>query len=165
MKLTLAAAAAVLTAAALSVPVAQAETPDERFFSLLASRGWTVEPEYRDGFVHNAHVNCEDLRLGYSWEQIRGAIMEHAPAATIENAELFLFASVTVYCPEFLPEQKPTNPTPVPVPEASAPKQAPKSSYYPNCAAARAAGVTPIYRGEPGYSSKLDRDGNGIACE
>jgi len=40
-----------------------------------------------------------------------------------------------------------------------------QSSYYANCTAARAAGVTPIYRGEPGYSSKLDRDGDGVACE
>ena len=39
------------------------------------------------------------------------------------------------------------------------------SASYPNCDAARAAGVAPIHRGEPGYSSKLDRDGDGIACE
>lgn len=37
--------------------------------------------------------------------------------------------------------------------------------YYKNCAAARAAGVTPLYAGYPGYSSKLDRDGDGVACE
>ncbi len=41
------------------------------------------------------------------------------------------------------------------------------SVYYPNCAAARAAGVAPMQRGDPGYSTKLDRDrdGDGIACE
>jgi hypothetical protein len=27
------------------------------------------------------------------------------------------------------------------------------------------AGAAPIHRGDPGYSSKLDRDGDGIACE
>ncbi|MBM4542954.1 hypothetical protein GS463_28750 [Rhodococcus hoagii] len=37
--------------------------------------------------------------------------------------------------------------------------------YYANCAAARAAGAAPIYAGQPGYSSKLDRDNDGIACE
>ncbi|GAA3963215.1 GmrSD restriction endonuclease domain-containing protein [Gordonia caeni] len=42
--------------------------------------------------------------------------------------------------------------------------QAPQRSYN-NCSEARAAGVTPIYRGQPGYSPKLDRDGDGIACE
>jgi hypothetical protein len=38
-------------------------------------------------------------------------------------------------------------------------------AYYPNCAAARAAGVAPIYAGEPGYREELDGDGDGIACE
>ena len=36
---------------------------------------------------------------------------------------------------------------------------------YPNCAAARAAGAAPLYRGQPGYAPKLDRDGDGVACE
>lgn len=39
------------------------------------------------------------------------------------------------------------------------------SAYYPNCAAARAAGVAPLRVGDPGYRSGLDRDGDGIACE
>ncbi|MFC9976858.1 excalibur calcium-binding domain-containing protein [Spirillospora sp. NPDC127200] len=39
------------------------------------------------------------------------------------------------------------------------------SAYYPNCAAARAAGAAPLRRGDPGYSRKLDRDGDGVACE
>lgn len=38
-------------------------------------------------------------------------------------------------------------------------------TFYPNCAAARAAGAAPIYRGEPGYGTHLDRDGDGKACE
>lgn len=37
--------------------------------------------------------------------------------------------------------------------------------YYPNCAAARAAGAAPLRRGDPGYRAGLDRDGDGIACE
>lgn len=37
--------------------------------------------------------------------------------------------------------------------------------YYPNCDAARRAGVTPILRGQPGYGAHLDRDGDGKACE
>ncbi|MGO4441153.1 excalibur calcium-binding domain-containing protein [Rhizobium sp. RAF56] len=39
------------------------------------------------------------------------------------------------------------------------------SVYYRNCSAARAAGAAPIRKGEPGYAPKLDRDGDGIACE
>lgn len=37
--------------------------------------------------------------------------------------------------------------------------------YYASCAQARAAGAAPIMAGEAGYSRRLDRDGDGIACE
>jgi len=37
--------------------------------------------------------------------------------------------------------------------------------YFPNCAAARAAGAAPIYAGQPGYRRGLDADSDGIACE
>ncbi|WP_264571575.1 MULTISPECIES: excalibur calcium-binding domain-containing protein [unclassified Sphingobium] len=37
--------------------------------------------------------------------------------------------------------------------------------YYPNCSAARAAGAAPVYRGQPGYGTHLDRDGDGKGCE
>jgi competence protein ComEC len=37
--------------------------------------------------------------------------------------------------------------------------------YYQNCTAAKAAGVTPLHEGDPGYRSALDRDHDGVACE
>ena len=37
--------------------------------------------------------------------------------------------------------------------------------YYRNCSAARAAGAAPVYRGQPGYASHLDRDNDGVGCE
>ena len=39
------------------------------------------------------------------------------------------------------------------------------TTYLPNCAAARAAGVAPIFAGQPGYRPGLDGDGDGVACE
>lgn len=39
------------------------------------------------------------------------------------------------------------------------------STYYENCDAARAAGAAPVYSGDPGYGSHLDRDGDGVGCE
>jgi hypothetical protein len=36
---------------------------------------------------------------------------------------------------------------------------------YANCAAVRAAGRAPIRAGQPGYSRKLDADGDGVGCE
>ena len=39
------------------------------------------------------------------------------------------------------------------------------SVHFKSCKAAKAAGYSDIKKGEPGYSSNLDRDGDGIACE
>ncbi|MBP2159585.1 hypothetical protein J2X24_002152 [Asticcacaulis solisilvae] len=39
------------------------------------------------------------------------------------------------------------------------------SVYYANCSEARAVGAAPLKRGEPGYRPKMDRDGDGVACE
>ena len=59
--------------------------------------------------------------------------------------------------------EHPTEPARVAEP---APLAAPASvSWFPNCTAARAAGYSRMHRGEPGYSAKLDRDGDGVACE
>lgn len=60
---------------------------------------------------------------------------------------------------------------------ASKPEEQPKKSeetntqsnensvVYENCTQVRKAGKAPIRQGEPGYSSKLDKDGDGIACD
>ena len=56
-----------------------------------------------------------------------------------------------------LPAGQPA-PQPVPAPAAGV-------IYYANCTAVRAAGAAPIHRGDPGYASRLDRDGDGIGCE
>lgn len=37
--------------------------------------------------------------------------------------------------------------------------------YFAGCDEARAAGVAPIYVGQPGYREGMDGDGDGIACE
>lgn len=39
------------------------------------------------------------------------------------------------------------------------------ATYYPNCHAALAAGVSNIHSGEPGYRPALDEDHDGVACE
>jgi hypothetical protein len=36
---------------------------------------------------------------------------------------------------------------------------------YLSCAEVRAAGKAPLYRGDPGYTLALDRNGDGVACE
>lgn len=39
-----------------------------------------------------------------------------------------------------------------------------ESEYYPDCAAANAAGKGPLYEGQPGYRKELDPDGDGMTC-
>lgn len=53
----------------------------------------------------------------------------------------------------------------VAVPAPAAPVPVVSAVYYANCSAARAAGAAPIFIGQPGYRSPLDRDSDGIACE
>jgi len=45
-----------------------------------------------------------------------------------------------------------------------APRPVAAPVYYKNCAAVQAAGAAPIRRGDPGYRSALDRDGDGEGC-
>jgi len=93
-------------------------------------------------------------------------IQEPAPAADPnENHD----TDVSV-APDPAPAPEPA-PAAEPQPE-SAPAPAPQpaaapapSAYYANCDAARAAGAAPLYAGQPGYSTKLDRDKDGVACE
>lgn len=42
---------------------------------------------------------------------------------------------------------------------------APKPNIYANCAEVINAGAAPLRIGDAGYSTKLDRDGDGVACE
>ncbi|KQR80091.1 calcium-binding protein [Arthrobacter sp. Leaf337] len=63
----------------------------------------------------------------------------------------------------------PQAPAPAPVaPAAPAPAPVapvPGTAYYANCTAVKAAGAAPLYAGQPGYSTSLDRDRDGVACE
>ena len=60
------------------------------------------------------------------------------------------------------PTQKSTVNSPMSAPTAASTDG---DVHYPNCAAAREAGVAPILLGEPGYRPGLDGDNDGVACE
>ena len=73
--------------------------------------------------------------------------------------------SATEEEPKHQPQPEPRQ-EPEPQPEPKPPSDEPDSSvHYENCAAVRAAGAAPIRASDPGYSRKLDRDGDGIGCE
>ena len=91
----------------------------------------------------------------------------------VAEAERNAMVSVLSTCPgEALPSGSavPAAPAPAPQPPVADPVPAPAvapntSVYYANCTAARAAGAAPVHIGDPGYSTRLDRDGDGIGCE
>lgn len=87
--------------------------------------------------------------------------------STCPNEPLPSGASAPGPVPAPVPAPAPA-PAPVPAPAPAPVPVAPPvgaAVTYANCAAVRAAGAAPLHRGAPGYSSKLDRDGDGIACE
>lgn len=80
-----------------------------------------------------------------------GSDGSESPAETTPVTEAVIASTVAAVAVP--PTTRPTStPTPAPV-------------SYSNCDAVRAAGAAPIHSGDPGYSTDLDRDGDGIACE
>lgn len=67
------------------------------------------------------------------------------------------------------PEPAPVEPTAEPAEEPAAPAPEPEPTpapvHFSSCKQAREAGAAPLYRGDPGYNPKLDRDNDGVACE
>ncbi|MBM9506988.1 excalibur calcium-binding domain-containing protein [Streptomyces sp. KK5PA1] len=111
----------------------------------------------------------------------RVATTTSAPAPTTTPPTTTPAPSPTATTPSPAPTTpEPTTPAPTttkPVRATASPSQSEGGSgsasgsdtggdtYYANCTEARAAGAAPIYAGQPGYSRRLDRDGDGIACE
>lgn len=71
----------------------------------------------------------------------------------------------TTTCNGITNQELPPEPVAVPTPTYVPQPQPSSSVYYKNCTAVRAAGAAPIYAGQPGYGTHLDRDRDGIACE
>ena len=67
--------------------------------------------------------------------------------------------------PEPAPEEPAEEPTEEPAAPTPAPEPPPAHVHFSSCKQAREAGAAPLYRGDPGYSSRLDRDNDGVACE
>ncbi|SFJ12048.1 Excalibur calcium-binding domain-containing protein [Paenibacillus sp. UNC496MF] len=61
------------------------------------------------------------------------------------------------------PDESVESPTEAPA-DAEAPNES-GAAVFRSCAEAKAAGKAPLRRGDPGYSAKMDGDGDGVACE
>lgn len=96
-----------------------------------------------------AYVELSDNRGSGSWV---GNQLEDYPNGT-RILFTFTFTSFTF------------TPTPAPTPSAGPTPSPTYEVYYANCTAVKAAGKAPLHKGDPGYSTRLDRDGDGVACE
>ena len=84
-------------------------------------------------------------------------------AAASAAAEAAASAAAASAAAEQPAQEQPAQEQPAQEPQSEPEEQA--RTYYANCTEAKAAGAAPLYRGEPGYRDKLDRDHDGIACE
>lgn len=93
--------------------------------------------------------------------QPKGNLSREAMAAFMYRAQSMPADITRISNPTLPPTPKP-RPTPKP---PVAPPPVFDNTYYANCTAVWNAGVAPLYSGDPGYSFKLDRDRDGVACE
>lgn len=103
-------------------------------------------------------------KISFTW--VDGSGNEHP----INYTSTFSVSDPKATFAENAPAAEPAAPSPVstPAPQSTPAESAPAtqpSVSYKNCTEARNAGVTPIYRGQPGYAAHLDRDNDGVACE
>jgi hypothetical protein len=103
-----------------------------------------------------AYVKSSDNRGSGSWV---GNQLENYPNGT---RILFVIDGATGTVNEITKQAPVKTPVNTPSPKPASENE---SVYYENCSAVKAAGKAPIRKGDPGYSTKLDGDKDGVACE
>ncbi|WP_375153935.1 GmrSD restriction endonuclease domain-containing protein [Pseudarthrobacter phenanthrenivorans] len=87
----------------------------------------------------------------------------------VTQAEHNAMATILRSCPDQPTVANAEPPAPAAVePAPAVPDPAPpaaSAAYYASCSAARAAGAAPLFAGQAGYRTGLDRDSDGVACE
>ncbi|MDO5083748.1 MAG: excalibur calcium-binding domain-containing protein [Arachnia propionica] len=85
------------------------------------------------------------------------ATPEPAPVVTVTATETSVVTETVTAAPQGLVDTNQGG--------AGERKQRDSDVHYASCKEAKAAGAAPLYRGQPGYRSKLDGDNDGVACE
>lgn len=148
--------------------------------SVTDEHGATVlKSHYADGFQVTAQAPGAGIKAKVSKgvsltvraTSAPASLVSHKPTPSPSPTPSSSPSSIPTPSPEPTtaePTPEPTVDAPVeePTPEPTAqPEPAPQQAYYSSCREAKAAGAAPLYRGDPGYRSGLDRDGDGVACE
>lgn len=135
---------------------------DGRLFSeVMLGEGFAHEHAGQPYAHHAAHIAARDAARSAGrglWNPATCGGDTSGPATTTTTAPPPTTPPATVP-----PSTSPPPTAARPAPTTTSPSA--RGSSYANCTEARAAGAAPLYRGEPGYAPKLDRDGDGIACE
>lgn len=124
------------------------------------------------GIMRQTTINNYPTQILSSGCQIKGNVnsngekIYHMPGSTNYSRtiaeEMFCSEEAAIYAGFRAPRSSVQQRT---VAAFAAPMQQSGNISFPNCAAVRDAGRAPIYAGQPGYSRRLDRDGDGVACE
>lgn len=153
---------------AVDGPTNQAKGDGDAATWLPPNRSFRCEYVARQVAVKAAYA----LRVTQAEHDAIARVLDSCPDQALPGSDGALLSTIqTTGAAEAATPRATPSPTPSPTP-SSTPKPTPYPTpepdvvvVYKNCTEARAAGVTPILVGEPGYSRKLDRDGDGIACE
>lgn len=138
----------------------------------LKEAGLTSSPSYTDADGEDSVWNSSDWSVT-SQDPAAGERVPADQAITLtvndDSAEAAASASASASAAAAEASEQAVQDEPAqPEEPAQRPQQDPKkstSTYYANCAEAKAAGAAPMYEGDPGYRSGLDRDHDGIACD
>lgn len=158
---------------ALPEAVKKLENSGYRHVAVVDESGTTIEEShYEDGYkVTEQDAQGSDIpttqtiTLTVTKNEIASLVStpSETPSEALEDASPD--PEPTTEEPEPAPEQPTEEPAEEPAAPAPAPEPAPARVHFSSCKQAREAGAAPLYRGDPGYSSKLDRDNDGVACE
>ncbi|MBV7281845.1 DUF1524 domain-containing protein [Corynebacterium sp. TAE3-ERU30] len=142
--------------------------------NLLAVSGWQNQQKGAGDAATWLPKNSS-FRCSYVRSQIE---VKHAYALWVTPPEKAAMERILQQCPAgdapptstepaqpATPPAQDTPPAPAPDPTQVPAAPAGAAEYVRNCAEARARGIAPLLRGQPGYRPGLDGDNDGIACE
>jgi len=142
-------------------PPSPSSSSDEDFLARLKARDIVTPGDPTE--IAGGQAVCTHIAQGSNVHAEANALMDAPYNYSAALAGYFAGEAVKVYCPG---SSDTTTSTPTDTTTStSTPGSSGTGVSYPNCAAVKAAGAAPLHRGQPGYSAKLDRDGDGIACE
>ena len=154
------AAADALKKAGLSKSPSYTDADGEE--SVWAPGNWSVTAQ--DPAAGERVPADQAITLTVNHDSADAAASASAAAEASASAAAEASASAAAEAAEQAAQEEPAQPE-APAQEPQSEPEEPARTYYANCTEAKAAGAAPLYRGDPGYRAKLDRDHDGIACE